>query len=1031
MKHFPPFRLDLVNECLWRKLERRPDERVTLTPKAFAVLRYLVEHAGQLVTHDQLLDEVWRATYVQPQAVKREILYLRRALGDRPKKAVYIETLHRRGYRFVAAVRESAETGVVVPSQRLSTKMVGRERPLSELREHFEKAIRGERQSVFITGEPGIGKTALADEFQRRLAAELPALRIARGQCIEGYGGKEPYYPMLEALGKLCRGAGGEQLIQILAIDAPTWLVQFPGLLSREQRDTLQREILGATRDRMLREIGDALDVIASANPLLLVFEDLQWVDRSTIDLISALARSRATAKVMLICTERPLNIADADHPLRSVKEELLSHNLCHEITLKPLREAEIPEYLGTASSETELPSGLAKFLYDHTEGNPLFLLTALEHMSTRGLTSRTNAGWKLNVPIEEIALEVPKKLRRMIETQIDTLRKEEQRALEAGSVEGVVFSTGASSAAANLTLDAFEEVCERLSRRQHIIESAGSRHASDGSVFSSYKFVHGLYREVCYTRQAPGRRAKLHRQIGGQLEILFSDHLNEVAPQLQIHFEAAGDWPRTVKYLRIAAETAWRRFANREATVTLERALEVCAKLAETDRVVRELDILELLGLIYAGEFDTRAIERFQSVAARSARCNLVEAEARALIGLAYAFSWISLDRCLEVLSRALLLADLQSSHVMRAHIRVTCLFFRIWAAGWNPHDAEECRTALDKIREGDSPIIFSHDSIECSLLQWASSHYREANRKLPELTSKLLGIAETDHLNVNLAFWAGRLFSSCSLMFLGEWGNALEGFTKTIATLDKNGDEYLARIFRLYLAWTHLQMLNVESVLQICESSFSDPEKSAISASSVFLSPLPEAARICLILKGSAHVLVGKLDCALDDLLAAQHAMDQQKVIKDWYWRMPLESSLAELWLAKRDAHRARSHAKQFLYSALATAERTWQALAWETNARVAITDRDLERANECLATALQTMDDFEVPLAEWRVHATAANLYEMQGDKSSARHHFELSRTTIMKLADSLGPNETFRNTFLCSPVVSSILRAAANC
>ena len=77
MKHFPPFRLDLVNECLWRKLERRPDERVPLTPKAFAVLRYLVEHAGQLVTHDQLLDEVWRATHVQPQAVKREILYLR------------------------------------------------------------------------------------------------------------------------------------------------------------------------------------------------------------------------------------------------------------------------------------------------------------------------------------------------------------------------------------------------------------------------------------------------------------------------------------------------------------------------------------------------------------------------------------------------------------------------------------------------------------------------------------------------------------------------------------------------------------------------------------------------------------------------------------------------------------------------------------------------------------------------------------------------------------------------------------------
>jgi hypothetical protein len=81
MKHFSPFRFDLVNECLWRKRERGPDERVPLTPKTFAVLRYLVDHAAQLVTHDQLLDEVWPATHVQPQAVMREILNLRRALG--------------------------------------------------------------------------------------------------------------------------------------------------------------------------------------------------------------------------------------------------------------------------------------------------------------------------------------------------------------------------------------------------------------------------------------------------------------------------------------------------------------------------------------------------------------------------------------------------------------------------------------------------------------------------------------------------------------------------------------------------------------------------------------------------------------------------------------------------------------------------------------------------------------------------------------------------------------------------------------
>jgi len=98
---------------------------------------------------------------------------------------------------------------------------------------------------------------------------------------------------MLDALGQLCRGPQAEPIIQILSADAPTWLAQLPALLTRERRDMLQREILGATRERMLREIGDALDSITAETALLLVFEDLHWVDDSTVDLVSALARRR------------------------------------------------------------------------------------------------------------------------------------------------------------------------------------------------------------------------------------------------------------------------------------------------------------------------------------------------------------------------------------------------------------------------------------------------------------------------------------------------------------------------------------------------------------------------------------------------------------------------------------------------------------------------------------------------------------------------------------------------------------------
>src|SRR5262249_29714491 len=137
-----------------------------------------------------------------------------------------------------------------------------------------------------------------------------PAMRgrIARGQCVEGFGSQEPYYPVLEAVGQLCRGAGGDAIVQLLAAQAPTLLVQFPALVTKEHRELLQREILGATRERMLREIAEALEALTASEPLLLVFEDLQWVDTSTVDLLSVLARRRRPAQLLVIATKRPVD---------------------------------------------------------------------------------------------------------------------------------------------------------------------------------------------------------------------------------------------------------------------------------------------------------------------------------------------------------------------------------------------------------------------------------------------------------------------------------------------------------------------------------------------------------------------------------------------------------------------------------------------------------------------------------------------------------------------------------------------------
>jgi tetratricopeptide (TPR) repeat protein len=296
---------------------------------------------------------------------------------------------------------------------------------------------------------------------------------------------------------------------------------------------------------------------------------------------------------------------------------------------------------------------------------------------------------------------------------------------------------------------------------------------------------------------------------------------------------------------------------------------------------------------------------------------------------------------------------------------------------------------------------------------------------RSLSVAVSTLLENFEENYVNLNLVTWVYQLFASSSLLFLGEWGEALREFRAGIAILDKNGDDYRAKTLRLYLAWAHLHAMDFEGTLKICESSFSRPENSVLNPEAGFSSPFPEEARICLILKGSAQLALGNFDLALEHLLTARNAMDQQMVIIDWYWRMQLQSGLTELWLAKGDLKQARTEAEWFLQVTLATAERTWRALAWEANARVAIAQRDFERAHDCVTKALSTMEGFEVPLAAWRVHATASELYRASDNSESADHHRELSRTAILKLADSLAGEEPLRKTFLSAPSVSRVL------
>ena len=587
MKMFVPFRLDTLNQCLWRCRDSGPEERILLRPKTFLVLAYLVENAGRLVTHDELLEAAWSNRVVERQAVKRHVLLARSALGDRSKNSLFIETAARRGYRFIAPVSErSTLQKPTTVSDRLSQDLVGRDGVLKMLRETWQRVLNGERQIIFITGEPGIGKTALAEVFQRRVTFDEQSIRIAHGQCIEGYGSKEAYGPVLDALGRLCRGPQAQPLIEILSVEAPTWLAQLPGLLTRERREMLQREISGATRERMVRELGDALESITAETALLLILEDLHWVDDSTVDLISALARRRTPAKLMLLATYRPFD--PPRHSLKALVSDLLVRRWCRKIDLTPLSQADVEAYLDAQLPTSLPPPGLSALLHRHSEGNPLFVVAALEDMAKRNFVTRANGQWQLQVALEQIVFEVPDDLRHMIEAQLARLSEQEQSALQLASIAGASFSASVISAASDTDSSGVETLYEELSRRRHIVKWACTHSLPDGSLTERYSFVHMLYRQVLYDRLTPGRRAKLHRRIGERLAAMYARRMEDVVSELAYHFEQGADWPRAIDYLRQAAEIAGRRHSHRQADTMLTRALELVNHLPEAERCTR-----------------------------------------------------------------------------------------------------------------------------------------------------------------------------------------------------------------------------------------------------------------------------------------------------------------------------------------------------------------------------------------------------------------------------------------------------------
>ena len=378
---FEPFCLDVGNERLWRV-----QEALHLTHKAFAVLHYLAEHAGQLVTKDALLEVVWSQTHVSEAALAVCIREIRQALGDNPRTPRFIETVHGRGYRFLAAVTvaDRLPASPLSPSPLPPPLLVGREVECAQMQQWWAKAVQGERQVGFVTGEAGIGKTTLVEAFIARVRA-MGRCGLVTGSASNSMGLETPICQCWRPSDGCVGGPRASTFWRSwTSMPRAGWCRCPPS--SVRPSSTRCSGGRGATQARMLRELAEAMEALTAERPLILVLEDLQWSDYATLEWLACVARRREKARLLVIGTYRPMDVLVRAHPLRTVMQELQRHGQCAELPLAYLTEAGVAAYLAARYAGRPLPEGLARLIQRRTGGNPLFMVSVVDAMVRQGL---------------------------------------------------------------------------------------------------------------------------------------------------------------------------------------------------------------------------------------------------------------------------------------------------------------------------------------------------------------------------------------------------------------------------------------------------------------------------------------------------------------------------------------------------------------------------------------------------------------------------------------------------------------------
>jgi DNA-binding SARP family transcriptional activator len=531
---------------------------------------------------------------------------------------------------FLSAARQQAEP---------TAPFVAREQELAELTAALASARSGAGQILFVIGGAGRGKTTLVQEFARQAQAADAELLVVSGYGNAHTGSGDPYLPFREALTMLsgeveAKWAGGlittehaRRLWQALPLTLPALVEHAPDLVGsfvpdkgvRERAATfalpdapwfkqvaaLESTKAGAklAQQQIFAQYTAALTIIARARPLLLILEDLHWVDSASSSLLFHLSREVGRSRMLIVGTYRPDEVAvsrgEMAHPLADVLSELKRWHGDIWLDLGKVVEAEgrrfVQAYLDTQPNR--LDPVFRQALFQRTGGHALFTVELLREMQERGDVHQDEHGqWIEGPAIDWITL--PARVEGVIEKRIQRLANELQAILTVASVEGETFT---AEVAARVQQVNERQLVQQLSReldKRHRLVAAHILAWLGQQRLSLYRFRHQLFQQYVYHNLAEMERAYLHEAVGSALEAIYGEQTGQVAVQLARHFEQARLWEKAVMYLLQAGERAARLSANQEAIAHLTKGLMLVQSLPETpERAQTELELQIALG--------------------------------------------------------------------------------------------------------------------------------------------------------------------------------------------------------------------------------------------------------------------------------------------------------------------------------------------------------------------------------------------------------------------------------------------------